>query len=148
MEPTTTEVIKLIPPPATKKSRTVADRWTPELIRAGHIPIVRTFLRNYASLNPPLTSGEALFVIHLMDYKWDSDAPYPAYATIARNMGVSAKMTRRHAQSLETKGYLRREIRTAQPNRFHLQPLFKALEAHLEKQETAGPAKPRKTATA
>jgi DNA-binding MarR family transcriptional regulator len=106
----------------------VAVRWTPTLIRSGHIPVARTFLRNYSSLNPPLTPTEALFVIHLMDFKWDEKAPYPGYKTLAKHMGVSPKMVRRYAQALETKGYLKRELRTSQTNLFELSPLFKALE--------------------
>ena len=29
------------------------------------------FLRTYAALRPPLTHGEALFILHLMTFKWD-----------------------------------------------------------------------------
>ncbi len=42
-------------------------------------------------------------------------------------MGVSVKMARRHAQSLDQKGYLRRLVRVGQTNRFNLTPLFDAL---------------------
>lgn len=114
--------------------------WTPALVEGlegpernrGYAAITRTFLHSYASLKPfPLTVGEALFVVHLFSYKWDEQHPRPAYKTIARYMGISDKMARRHAQSLETKGYLRREVRTAKPNRFDLRPLFRALEAHV-----------------
>lgn len=108
--------------------------WTPALAAGteadrGHVTVVRTFLRHYSTLKPyPLNSGEALFVIHLMDYKWGDDAPWPSYRKLAEYMGISAKMARRHAQSLETKGYLKREVRRAMTNRFDLKPLFRALE--------------------
>lgn len=62
-----------------------------------------------------------------MEFKWDSKEPYPAYKTLARRMGISDKMARRHAQSLEIKGYLKRQIRRAKTNRFDLNPLFDAL---------------------
>jgi predicted ArsR family transcriptional regulator len=55
-----------------------------------------------------------------MEFKWDSKEPYPAYKTLAKRMGISDKMARRHAQSLEIKGYLKRHIRTAKANRFLL----------------------------
>ena len=114
-----------------KSHRAHATRWQhPELLKDGYVPIPMGFLQNYASLKPfPLTSGEALFVIHLMGFKWDSDSPFPSYHRIAASMGVSDKMARRHAQSLERKGYLRRLIRVGRTNRFNLAPLFDALRA-------------------
>ena len=57
-------------------------------------------------------------MLHLMEFKWDSKEPYPAYKTLAKRMGISDKMARRRAQSLEIKGYLKRHIRTAKTNRF------------------------------
>ena len=72
----------------------------------------------------PLTSGETLFILHLMEFKWDSDAPFPAYKTLAARMGISDKMARRHAKSLQDKGYLKRRMRVGQTNRFDLNPLF------------------------
>lgn len=112
----------------------IAKAWTPALAKTRHVAIVRGFLHEYSSLKPyPLTSGEALFVIHLMDFKWGEDAPWPSYRTLAKRMGVSDKMVRRHAQALATKGYLLREERRAQTNRFHLNGLFRALENHLER---------------
>jgi hypothetical protein len=42
-------------------------------------------------------------------------------------MGVSDKMVRRYAKSLETKKYLRRTLRTGQTNQFDLTPLFDAI---------------------
>jgi hypothetical protein len=33
---------------------------------------------NPASLRPPLNHGEALFVLHLMTFKWEEALPYPS----------------------------------------------------------------------
>ena len=112
-----------------RSHRAHSARWQhPELLDDGYVPVPVEFLRHYASLKPyPLTSGEALFVIHLMQFKWDSDSPFPSYKTLAARMGVSDKMARRHAQRLEQKGYLRRVVRIGQTNRFNLTPLFDAL---------------------
>ena len=121
----------------TERARSHADRWKhPELLAAGYVAVPALFLRHYARLTPySLTSGEALFVLHLMEFKWDEVAPFPSYKTLAQRMGVSAKMARRHAQRLESKGYLRRIVRTGQTNRFNLTPLFdKLLEAVLAEQ--------------
>ena len=108
--------------------RSVADRWTPQLAKSGHIPIVRAFLQGYSKLKPHVTHGEAMLIIHLMDFKWDSKAPWPGYKTLAKYMGVSVKQVRRLAQSLEGKKYLRRVLRQATTNVYHLDQLFAALE--------------------
>ena len=114
--------------------RSYAGRWKHEgLFRQGYLAVPTTFLRLYAELKPQsLTSGEALFVLHLMAYKWGEDAPFPSYKTLAKRMGVSTKMVRRHAQSLETKGYLERIYRRGETNRFDLNRLFDKLNKTLE----------------
>jgi hypothetical protein len=110
------------------KKFTFKDRWAPELESAGHVQVSTFFLENYHRLKPyDLTHGEAMFVIHLMQHKWGTAAPFPAYKTIAQRMGVTAKTARRIAASLEHKKYLVREMRVGATNRFHLQSLIKAL---------------------
>lgn len=104
-------------------------RWKhEEFFKKGYVPLPVLFLHHYAELKPfPLTSGEALFVLHLMEFKWDEENPFPGYKTLAKRMGISPKMARRHAQSLEQKHYLNRVIRVSQTNRFDLTPLFDVL---------------------
>ena len=117
-----------------RRRRSYASRWKHEsLLSGGYLVVPTTFLRHYSSLTPhPLTSGEALFVLQLMAFKWDDEAPFPGYKTLAQRLGITDKMARRHAQSLEVKGYLKRVIRTGQTNRFDLSPLFDKLnEVHL-----------------
>ena len=113
--------------------KSIADRWTKSLAKDGFVPVVNYFLDHYHELKPyDLTHGEAMFVIHLMRYKWDKASPYPAFKTLAERMGVSDKQTRRYAQKLETKNLLRREFQKGSPNKFDLSPLFRALEKHRE----------------
>jgi len=113
--------------------QSIADRWTKSLAKDGFVPVVNYFLDHYHELKPyDLTHGEAMFVIHLMRYKWTKESPRPAFKTLAKLMGVSDKQTRRYAKNLETKKLLRRESRTGLPNRFDLKPLFRALEKHRE----------------
>ena len=112
----------------------VKKRWSEFLSDDGWVPVANYFLENHARLKPcNITHGEAMFVIHLMSFKWGEDAPFPAYKTIARRMGVSTKTARRLAQSLEQKKYLFREMREATTNKFHLSNLIKALEDHKRK---------------
>jgi hypothetical protein len=105
-----------------------AKRWAKELEEDGHVQISTFFLENYHRLKPyPLTHGEAMFVVHLMQHKWGTEAPYPGYKTLAKRMAVSDKTARRLAKSLEDKKYLIREIREAQTNKFHVKKLIDAL---------------------
>jgi DnaD-like protein len=121
-----------VPPVGAKgasQSRSVGARWKhPELFQSGFVAVPVSFLRLYSRLKPfSLTPGEAMFVLHLMQFKWDEKAPFPGYKTLAGQMGISHKMARTHARSLEIKKLLRREMRVGQTNRFDLGPLFDAL---------------------
>jgi Helix-turn-helix domain len=111
-----------------KKDFTFEKRWAPELKADGFVQVSVFFLENYHRLKPyDLTHGEAMFIIHLMQHKWGVTAPFPAYKTIAKRMGVSTKTTRRYAVSLEQKRFLSRELRIGETNRFHLKNLMDAL---------------------
>ena len=125
------------PPAAPKKDRSPASRWTPALIKNGWTPVVDDFLDHYAALG--ITPGEAMLIVHLMRHKWDKKAPYPGFETLAKQMGLTATSVRNHARSLEKKRFLIREPRVSQTNKFHLDPLFKRLEAHV----AANPKKPK-----
>jgi hypothetical protein len=108
----------------------IAAQWgnKPGLFDPGFLVVPHKFLREYANLRPfALTTGEALFVLHLMSFKWNEAAPFPTYKRIANYMGVSEKMVRRYAQALQRKGYLRRQFRTQAANAFDLTDLFNAL---------------------
>ena len=108
--------------------RMVADRWTQNLAKAGWTPVSVFFLDNYHRLTPPLKYSEAMFIIHIMRYKWDKAAPYPGFKGVAKKMGLSAEGARLLARNLEKKGYLYRQMRVGQTNRFHFDNLFAALE--------------------
>ncbi len=111
-------------------------KWDPTLEKEGFTMISSFFLKNYYRLKPyDLTYGEAMFVIHIMQYKWTEESPYPAFKTIAERMHVSTKSARRFAQSLDKKGYLIREIRKGYTNKFDLKPLINALVALKKKQD-------------
>jgi len=98
------------------------------LVNDGWTPISDFFLDNYWKLKPAIKGPEVLPIVHLLRYKWDQNAPFPAFKTIAKKMGVSSTAVRNHARSLEAKGYLQREMQVGSTNRFHLSPLFTALE--------------------
>ncbi len=133
--------LKLHQPKATVTKRDVTRRWTEKLAKGGWTPVVQVFLEHYASLSPPITTPEAIFIIHLMSFKWDEKMPWPAFKTLAKRMGVSTTAVRNHARSLDVgKKYLVRHPRVGQPNLFDLKPLFVAL----EKAQAAAEARKRK----
>jgi hypothetical protein len=113
----------------THPTRSATERWggNSALFSEGFLSVPNRFLRRYASLKPPLTPGEALFVLQLMTFKWERAAPFPAYKRIAKAMGVTDKMARRYAQGLQKKGYLIRQFQERAPNKFDLTGLFEAL---------------------
>jgi hypothetical protein len=110
------------------KRRSIVQRWTPVLLQEGFTPVANTFLDYYSLLRPPLRPREVCFLVHLLRYKWDERAPFPGYASIARRMDLGISSVRAIARSLEEKGYIVREFRTGQTNRFRLEPLYHALE--------------------
>ena len=111
--------------------RSAAARWGnhKNLFTHGFLVVPHRFLQHYSLLDPPLTTGEALFVLHLMSFKWDRELPFPSYKSLAQRMGVGEKAVRRYAQSLDRKGYLLRHYRKRASNRFDLTGLFDALAA-------------------
>lgn len=115
---------------APTSKREVGKRWTPELVRDGWTPVSDAFLEFYADLPTPITTAEAMLVVHLVHYKWDEKAPFPGFKTVAKRMGMTDTQVRNHARSLERKGYLQRVKRVGTTNRFHLEKLFEALERH------------------
>jgi Helix-turn-helix domain len=108
--------------------RMVSSRWTPELVAGGWTPVADYFLDSYTKLDPPISTSEAMLVIHLMRHKWDDAPPFPGFKTLSKRMGITSTSVRNHARSLEKKGYLHRMKRIGTTNHFDLVPLFVALE--------------------
>ena len=110
------------------KKNSIKARWNhEELFDVGFVAVPAHFLELYSQLNPPLTSGEALFVIQLMNFKWSDKNPFPSYMVLAKRMGVTDKAVRRYAAALESKKYLVRKRRIGKTNTFDLTKLFDVL---------------------
>ena len=112
-------------------NHSLAARWgSLRLFDEGFVGVPASLVTRYAKLG--LSAGEFVFVLELMVFKWNEQAPFPSYHTLAHRMGVTTEMTRRHAKSLESKGMLKRLRRTGQSNVFDLLPLTTTLNALLE----------------
>jgi Helix-turn-helix domain len=110
-----------------RKNWSAAERWGNQdgIFAVGFLMVPMKYLSHYAELG--LSNNEAMFVLQLMTFKWDANAPYPTYSTIAQRMGVSEKMARRYAKALEQKGLLLRRFQKRAANRFDLSRLFEAV---------------------
>lgn len=131
---------------APPRSRAVSARWSTAIVNRGWVPVANNFLDNYSALG--ISSREAMLVIHLISYKWGTDAPWPRYDVLAARMGVTSKQVQRLVRALEVKGFLRRERLAGKANRYDLRPLFAAIEAHVEaaEEKAARPARARRAA--
>ena len=91
----------------------LAVRWgSARVFEEGFVGVPTALIARYARLG--LSPGEFMFVLELMTFKWNENAPFPNYHTLAHRMGVSTEMVRRHAKSLESKGLLKRLERKGQ----------------------------------
>lgn len=117
-------------------NRSLANRWGnhESLLEGGWVGVPVSFLTHYGNLISygGLTAAEAMFVLQLMAFKWNENAPFPSYATLAKRMGITDKQVRRYAKALEDKGFLQRTARIGSSNSFDLQPLFNALAKAVE----------------
>ena len=128
----------------------MAERLTPRLAEK-FCAVPSYFLANYSRIKPHegaagLTSTEALLIIHLLDFKWTKDAPFPSVGNLAARLGISDRAVRDAMKRLEGLGLIKREARThasggRSSNKFHLDGLFKRLEKMLDDDELAAAAK-------
>ena len=93
------------------------NRWKYEELARSFTPVSNFFLENYSSLKESekergLNSTEAMFIIHIMSYKWGDDKPFPSLQTIAERMGLSRRQVRNVVKNLENSGYLKRHLRS------------------------------------
>ena len=116
----------------TKKDRKIEQRWT-KALAARFTPVSDVFLENYSKLAPPIKPIEAMFIVHLLSFKWDRGHPFPSFGKVAGYMGISTAAVRGYARALESKGYLKRLAVVGSTTRFDLNPLFLALEKRLLK---------------
>jgi len=116
-----------------------ADRWGgyKEFFQdQGFLCVPDVFMKHHSRLAGKMSPGQAMFLLHLMSFKWTADAPYPSNDTLGARMGLSSKAVQRIAAELEKMGYLKRIPKTGSSNRFDLSGLFAALKtAHTREQD-------------
>lgn len=106
--------------------RSLGQRWTPLIAAKGFAPIPSVFLEHYSRLQ--ITISEAMLLVHLHQFKWTKDAPFPSVARLARLMGCSPRNIRKLCSSLESVGLIKRVEREGMSNQFDLSGLYAKLE--------------------
>lgn len=82
----------------------IAVRFGDAILQAGHTAVPNLALNHYAQLG--VSHAEMMFTIHIWQYWWTAQDPYPALGTIAKKMGVSRRQARNYASGLKRKGFL------------------------------------------
>lgn len=114
-----------------KVDRSIKSRLTDRLAKQ-YCPVPTYFLKNYHRLESTpgsggLNSSQVVFLIHLLDHKWDANDPYPSMGLLAKKMGLTRRGARKIASSLEGRKLIRRGSSASKSNSYNLQPLFDAL---------------------
>lgn len=122
-------------------TRDVGKRWAPHFVHQFTL-VSDFFLEQYHHFG--MLPGHAMFIIHLLSYKWDERPVYPSMQTIKDRMNMSYGQIRKYADELESLGCLRCERRKGKTCVFHLEPLFEKLEMRRNELEAAHLARWRK----
>jgi DNA-binding transcriptional regulator YhcF (GntR family) len=109
----------------------VAEIWggREDLFDDGFFVMPSRFLRGYSSAKQPISNVEFMYLLQVLSHKWTHERPYPSYRRLAQLLGITERMARRHADSLERKGYLYRSKRPDKKIEYDLEPLFKSIPA-------------------
>src|SRR5579863_8878926 len=81
-----------------KEHYRIAVKFGNPILDAGHTAIPNLMLRHYAQLK--ITPQEMLFIIHLLELKWDRRDPFPSIDTVAKRMGLSVRQIQRYEAAL------------------------------------------------
>lgn len=92
----------------------------------GFVPVLRSFLRLYSQLG--LSPTEAMFILHLMDSKWDTNHPTVKTKILAERMSVSVPQLKRYIRSLEQKGMKTQYVAAKRWHVFDLSAIFSRIE--------------------
>jgi len=122
-------------PAESREARDLATRWgggghlRQSIKEDGFLGVPTVYLKNISSLSEyGITPTEALFILHIMSFKWGKDMPYPSYQRLADRMGQSVVYARKLAKSIESKGLMKRIVKKGTTNKFDLSPMFKMLD--------------------
>lgn len=102
------------PPAKAKKEtadQTIKAKWGERLFEVnktrgqrigGFIPVVRSFLRLYQKVG--LSAPAAMAVLHILDSKWDKNAPWTSAPILAKRMGRSESQVKKYIAELRDVG--------------------------------------------
>jgi biotin operon repressor len=128
----------------------VKERLSP-LLATSFTPVPTAFVEHYGRARSKgglgISTGEAMVLIQLMNFKRGELMPYPSIGSIAVRMGLSETAVRKHIRSLAKQKLLVQKLRTGKPSIYDLSPLFRQLE-RIQDQARSRKAKTEAVATA
>src|SRR4051812_25808575 len=105
------------------------------ILRQGFIPVATTFLWHGSRMG--LKPVEVLLLVHLMSYRWSTEAARPSYTKLSSRLGISVVHCRRLMRSLEHRGFVKRSEERGGNSSFDLEPLFGRLAESIEAADAA-----------
>lgn len=109
-----------------------ARRWSDEVARMGFLMKPTCLARCTAELG--LKPQEALVLDHLFSFWFDYTKPpeaWPSERSIAQKLGMGYSTVGRHMMNLDHKGFIRREEREGQSNKYHLEGTLYIVKNHV-----------------
>ena len=103
------------PPDATNNPYRIVARWGDELLDDGFTVLPNLILRYYAKLG--MSPAEMMLVVHIVQFQWTEQNPYPSLPGVAERMGLSRRQVNNYVSSLKRKGFLRVIQRTTAEGR-------------------------------
>ena len=132
----------------TKKGRTFRDRWSKEIeTSGGFTEVPNLLLEHLRGLH--ITASEFLTLTAILSHKWTKEQPWPSNKTISIRTNCNPRTVRKHVESLEKKGILKRVPGIHLSNVYDLTALKLKLEEFAKSNPRSGqkgsPASPKST---
>jgi hypothetical protein len=85
----------------------VAARWSRSIAAAGWCPVPFVLLANLDALE--LSPSEALLLVQIASFRWDSRLPFPTTSELARRMRMTPRGITKLLKGLEERGFISRQ---------------------------------------
>ena len=87
-----------------KQQYRITVRFGDQIMQAGFTAVPNLLLNHYVALG--ISPTELVFIVHIWQYWWNAQDPYPALRTVGEKMGKDLRTARRYAEALKTKELL------------------------------------------
>lgn len=91
----------------------------------GYIPVIRSFLRLYHRMK--LSPQAAMAALHIIDSKWDKQAPWTSASLLAKRLGKSESQAKKYIAELRKVGVKATYTATKREYTFDFEDFFEKL---------------------